>query len=85
MDQIGEIILKLKITELQAQLALRELERVALNLEIDDPATDDDRKHLASIRRDRTVIEWGEIMTELQELRECHARELELTPRADLN
>jgi hypothetical protein len=30
-------------------------------------------------------VEWGEIMFELQELRERHARELELTPRADLN
>jgi hypothetical protein len=85
MDQIGEIILKLKIIEFEAQLALREIERVRLNRAIDDPTTDDDGKYLASIRRDRTIIEWREIMIELQEHRERHARELELTPRADLN
>ena len=42
MDQIGEIILKLKITELEAQLALREIERVRLNWQIDKPEIDED-------------------------------------------
>jgi hypothetical protein len=64
---------------------LREIERIGLNRKIEDATTDDDRKYLASIRRDRTIIELGEIMVGLQELRESHARDLELTPRADLN
>jgi hypothetical protein len=85
MDQIGEIILRLKITELEAQLALREIMRVGLNQQIDDPETEGGERYLAALRRDRTIIEWGELMTELQEFRERQTRELELAPHADLN
>lgn len=85
MDQISEIILKLKMSELETQLALRECERVSLNRTIDDPKTDEDERYLTTIRRDRTIIEWGAIMTELQELRERRERDLVIAPRADLN
>jgi hypothetical protein len=85
MDQIGEIILRLKVSELQAHLVLLEIERVALNRKIDDPKTEVDVRYLVTIRRDRTIIEWGELMMELQGMRERHARELELSTRADLN
>jgi hypothetical protein len=75
----------LKIVQLEAKLALREIMRVGLNRQIDDPETEGGERYLATIRRDRTIIEWGEIMTELQGLRERHTRELEPTPRADLD
>ena len=73
MDRIGEIILRLKIRELEAQLALREIEREALNRKIDDPDTDTLQRYEAELRRDQSLIEWGEIMTALQKLREIHA------------
>ncbi|HLY40504.1 MAG TPA: hypothetical protein VKR52_04780 [Terracidiphilus sp.] len=85
MDQISEIILRLKISELEAQAVLRELERDAWNKVIDDPNTNEDDRSRASIRRDRTIIEWGEIMTELQELRDLQANLPELKPRGELN
>lgn len=83
MDQISEIILRLRIVELGAQLALREVERVVLNHEIDDPKTDPSRRLEAQLRRDRSLVEWGEFMTELHELRNRH--ELALTSRGSLN
>jgi hypothetical protein len=85
MDEIGEIILRLRINELEAHLVLREIERAALNREIGDPKADDDERYRKTIRRDRTVIEWGEVMTELQDLRDRYGRELGLMPRATLN
>lgn len=85
MDEIGEIILRLKIIQLEARAALCEMERVTWSTKTDDPNTDDDERYLASIRRDRTIIEWGEIMTELQELRDIQARLPDLKPRAELN
>lgn len=69
MDQIGEILLQLKTTELEAQLALREIARIALTHEIEDLEKDPLHKREAELRRDRVLVEWGEIMTELQELR----------------
>lgn len=84
MDQIGEIVLKLRITELGAQLALREIERLGLSRQINDPSFDPGEKERAVLRRERTIIEWGEIMTDLQELRR-QERELSVTPHAKLN
>jgi len=81
MDQLGEIILRLKISELEAQAALRELERDAWNKVIDDPNTSEDGRYRATVRRDRTIIEWGEIIVELEESRERYAREFALDPR----
>jgi hypothetical protein len=85
MDEIEEIILRLKIIQLQAQAALCEMERITWNAKIDDRNTDEDERYIASIRRDRSIVEWGEIMTELQESRDRQARELDLKPRAELN
>ena len=85
MDQIGDIILKLKIAELETQLALREIERVGLSRQIDDRNTDPDEKDRAILRRERTIVEWGQTMVELQELRERRGCEPELMPRASLN
>lgn len=85
MEAIGEIILRLKISELEAQLALREIERVGLNWVIDDPKTDPDEKYRLELRRERVLIEWGEIMSELQELREIQKTAHEIVPRGALN
>jgi hypothetical protein len=85
MDQIGEIILRLRINELEAHLVLREIERAALNREIEDPKIDADERYRKTIRRDRTIIEWGEVMTELQDLRERYSRELALLRNVELN
>jgi hypothetical protein len=85
MDQIGDIILTLKITELKAQIALREIERVGLNRVTEDLKTDEDSRYRATILRERVTIEWGELMTELHELCEVHEEELEIRPRATLN
>ena len=50
---------------LKAQLALRELERLALTKEIESPLTTPERKTEAIARRDASLIEWAEIMNEL--------------------
>lgn len=85
MDQIEEIILKIRITELEALLVLCEFERGVLNRRIEDAETDEEDRCTATIRRDRTIIEWGGIMTELHELRERQAHEFTLTTRVSLN
>jgi hypothetical protein len=85
MDQIGEILLKLAITEREAQLALREIERNALNREIEDPRTDPGRRSEALLRRNRSLVEWGAIMTELQDLRDVQQRETTPVPRTVRN
>ena len=50
---------------LKAQLALREMERLALADEIESPLTTPERKREAIARPDASLIEWAEIMNEL--------------------
>lgn len=85
MDEIGEIILRLKITELEAQLAVREIERETLNRLIADPDADPAQRVKAELRRDRSLVEWGEIMTELQGRREEYTRVLGIMPHSQRN
>ena len=73
MHETGEIVRRLQISTLKAQLVLREIERVALNAEIDFPNTSPERRVEATARRDISLIEWGEIMTELSEIHGIHA------------
>ena len=73
MFETEEIIRRLQISTLKAQLVLREIERVALNAEIDSPHTSPERRMEATARRDISLIEWGEIMTELAEIHGIHA------------
>jgi hypothetical protein len=47
---------------------LREIERVELNIEIDCRQTSPERKAEAIAQRDAALIEWSEIMTELEDL-----------------
>ncbi|MGO9619728.1 MAG: hypothetical protein ACLPH3_23980 [Terracidiphilus sp.] len=70
MDEIRERQRLMLIDNLEAQLVVRELERVGLNFEIDSPQIVPERKAEAIARRDVVLVEWGEIMTELEELRQ---------------
>lgn len=69
MTEIDRICRLLRLDNLEAQLVLREIERVGLNAQIDSPETTPERRAKAIARRDNSLIEWGEIMTELEELR----------------
>ena len=75
----------MKITELEAQLVLREIERAVLNAQIDNPKFDPDEKDRAVLRRHRLIVEWGEIMTELQDLRSRRDEEPEFLLHPELN
>jgi hypothetical protein len=69
MTEIDRICRLLRTDNLEAQLVLREIERVGRNRVIDSPQTTPERKAAAIARRDAALIEWGEIITELEELR----------------
>lgn len=58
------------VTNLEARLQVSEIERVSLNFEIGSPQVTPERKAEAIARRDAVLIEWGEIMTKLEELRQ---------------
>jgi hypothetical protein len=75
VSEIEEICRRLQLTNLKAQLALREIEHVGLNFEIDSLQTSPERKAEATARRDAALIEWGEIFTELEDLRNSSAIE----------
>ena len=76
MDVYEEMRRKLMLSMLKAQLALREIERVALTDEIERPDTSPERKADAIARRDATIIEWGEIMSELESSGDVSAVEI---------
>lgn len=59
----------LRLDNLEALLVLREIERVGLNFEIDSQKITPERKAEAIARRDEVLIEWGETLTELEDLR----------------
>lgn len=54
---------ELYISQLEARLVLSEIRRASLSFEIDSPA----RKSEAMAERDQVLIEWGTIMTEIDE------------------
>jgi hypothetical protein len=66
MDDI-DLWRRLFVSELEARLVLSEIRRASLNFEIDSPNITPQRKARAIIERDQTLIEWGTIMTELEE------------------
>ena len=69
MTEIDRIWRLLRLDNLEALLVLREIERVGLNFQIDSPETTPERKMEAIARRDKVLIEWGETLTELEDLR----------------
>ena len=52
MNDLEELERRLRLSMLKAQLALREMERTALTIEIDSPLTTPERKAQAIARRD---------------------------------
>jgi hypothetical protein len=74
MDEIDRIYCLLRSDHLEAQLVLYEIARVGFNAEIDSPETTPERRAQAIARRDASLVEWGEIMTELEELRNKNSR-----------
>jgi hypothetical protein len=58
---------RLYIQQLEARIVLCEIRRATLNLEIDSPIVALKRKAEAVLQRDQVLIEWGTIMTELEE------------------
>jgi hypothetical protein len=69
MTEIDRIWRLLRLDNLEALLVLREIERVGLNFQIDSPQVTPEKKAAALIRRDKVLIEWGETLTELEDLR----------------
>ncbi len=67
-DERAAILRRLRINKLKAELGVGEIERVALNFELGSPQITPRRKAEAIARRDAVMVEWGERMTELQEL-----------------
>jgi hypothetical protein len=57
------------LSNLEARLQVSEIERVALDFELRSPQITPERKADAIACRDAVLIEWGETMTKLEELR----------------
>jgi hypothetical protein len=58
------------LSNLEALLVVCEIERVGLNFELRSPLITPERRAEAIARRDALLIEWGETMTKLEELRQ---------------
>jgi hypothetical protein len=58
------------VSNLEARLQVSEIERVALNFEIGSPQITPERRAAAIARRDAVLIQWGETMSKLEELRQ---------------
>ena len=69
MTEIDRLYRLLRTNHLEAQLVLYEIARVGFNAEIDSPETPPERRAEAIELRDASLIEWGESITELEELR----------------
>ena len=67
MDDLDEIRLRMRISNLQAKLELRELETLALSREISSPLTASQRRSQAVERRDDMLTERSEITKKLDE------------------
>jgi len=58
------------IDQLEARLILCEFRRVGLNSVIDSPFVAPEDRNQAILERGAVLIEWGEVMTQLHELKE---------------
>jgi hypothetical protein len=58
------------LANLEARLVVSEIERVGLNFELGSQQITPERRADAIARRDAVLIEWGETMTKLEELRQ---------------
>jgi hypothetical protein len=69
MDELDEIRCRLRISNLEARLALREIEAAALAHEIKSPLTFANRREVAGQCRDAALSEASVIKAELDEMR----------------
>jgi hypothetical protein len=72
MDATDEIRLRMKISKLEAQLSLREIEIAALNREIDSPLTSLERRYEARKSLDAARGDGAKLITELDEIRRSY-------------
>jgi hypothetical protein len=68
MDEMDDILHRMRVTNLEARRELCEIERIALDREITYPTTSADRRAEAINRRDEVLGEWAEIVSELRVL-----------------
>ena len=73
-DDLDEIRIRMRISNLEARLAMREIEMAALSREIASPLTSSKRREEAAERRDAEHEDWWQIKTELDELRRAYPR-----------
>ena len=73
-DEMDEVRIRMRISNLEARLAMREIEIAALNREIGRPLTSSIRRAEATEQRDAEQADWWRIKAELDELRRLYPR-----------
>ena len=68
MDQMNEVRLRMRVSKLEARLALVEIETAALSREIASPLTSERRRAEAKECRDTALARGSTIRTELENL-----------------
>jgi len=69
MDGMDEIHVRMRITNLEARLALRKIDNNALTREINSPLTSFENRDQALKRLRRTMDEWHQANDDLERLR----------------
>lgn len=72
MDEMDEIRLRMRVSKLEARLALLEIEAAVLSREIASPLTPERRRQEAKESRDTALAQGRTIMTELESLRKSY-------------
>ena len=72
MDELDEIRLRMRITKLEARLALCEIESAALTREINSPLTSFERRKEARKSLDAARSEQANLFAELNEMRSSY-------------
>lgn len=73
-DEIGEIRIRMRISNLEARLAMREIEIADLSREIASSLTSSNRREEGIKRRDAEQADWRQIRAELDEMRRSYPR-----------
>lgn len=68
-SELDEVRLRILKQNLEARLVLCEMRRASLNFEIDSPQIIPVRRVEALAERDQVLVEWGVVMTMLEELK----------------
>jgi hypothetical protein len=67
---LEKIILRLRVSNLEAQLEMRGIERAGLSREIESLQTSPERRAEALARREVVLTEWVAILAKLEDLRD---------------